>query len=127
MKNIKGAGKEVLILERDRDLYSTYELISETEEGIDFRILYAQTVEEACTLIEQHPDLFAVSVGSKIPGNLDFVRKLRKARPSFPIIAASVMSELRKELVEAGCNYEVREKVLSLLGEFKKIQRGLNS
>ncbi|MFH1162070.1 MAG: hypothetical protein V1696_02245 [Candidatus Jorgensenbacteria bacterium] len=111
--------RKVLIVERIDAYRSIYEK-QFAEAG--FEVLFANTAEEGIRLFRENSDIVVASVGSRIPGNLELVKEMRAARPTLPIIATSLIPELRAELKQAGCNEEVSDKT-SLLSAVAEIIR----
>ncbi|MDP3975148.1 MAG: hypothetical protein Q8P88_02605 [Candidatus Jorgensenbacteria bacterium] len=104
---------KVLIIEREE----SYRAIFEAQlRDLGFEVLFGITADEGRRLFHEHSaSLFAVSVGSKIEGNLELVREMRAIHPHpFPIIATSAIPEFREALKKAGCNREVNDKTLLL-------------
>jgi len=109
--------KKVLIVEK----IDAYRPIYEKQFAVaGFEVLFASTAEDGSLLFRENPDIVAASVGSRIPGNLELVEEMRAARPTLPIIATSLIPELRAKLKQAGCNEEVSDKT-SLLSAVAKI------
>lgn len=100
---------KVLVVERE-PLYETVYREPLTELG--FELLFATSAKQGRELFHKHLDIFAVSVGARIPDNGPLIQEMRASRPSLPILATSMVPEYREELKNWGCNreYEITDK-----------------
>lgn len=110
----------VLVVERDEQLRRVMGRRIEKE---GFGAILTGTTDEALQLFEKHHVvLLAASVGTRLWGSLtsvELVRKMRELDPAIPLIAFSA-TNLRDELVEAGCNHKLDNK-LQLTVKLKEI------
>jgi CheY-like chemotaxis protein len=116
---VEGTIKKVLIVE-DNPTYSHM-----IRRNLEDKVLIAQafTTKEAEAIFQRNPDLAVILMDACVPGdNPNTMWLVKKMRETFtgPIIAISSVSDYRKKLMEAGCNYEAMknqaaQKVLELI------------
>ena len=80
------------------------------------QLLDAYTPEQGENLYYQHPDVKIIAIDACVPGNkpttLPLVQRLRQHFTG-PMIAMASLAEHRRELVRAGCNFQIEKERLS--------------
>lgn len=112
---------KVLIIEDDEDCQENYNYWF-TKNGV--LPISAFSISEAKEQFAAHSDIAAIVVDACVPGNEPNTAPLvRKFRETFsgPMIAVSSKGEFRRQLMEAGCNYEslkedLHNKLFEVLG-----------
>ena len=113
--------KKVLVVE-DNEMWRTV-----VKRGLNnkVQILFADTITKAEKIFEENSDIDLVIMDACVPGDIPNTQPLvRKIRQTFegPMIAMSSMPPYRKQILVAGCDYEVEKKedagkkALELLG-----------
>jgi len=113
--------KKVLVVEDSE----TWSKIIKRGLGDKVLVLFALDMVKGAKIFRENPDIALVIMDACVPGDEPntqiLVREIRKTF-SGPMIAMSSMPMYRKELLRAGCDYEVEEKeqaakkALELLG-----------
>lgn len=96
---------KVLFVDDDRSYHNQWKV--ELEE--DIIMLSAFSIDDAERLFVKNPDIVAIVMDACVPGHsITTLPLTQKFRSSFsgPMIASSGSPELRKQLMEAGCDHE---------------------
>ncbi|NBC82139.1 MAG: response regulator [Bacteroidetes bacterium] len=113
LKDKDFSSKRILVVEDD---YTSFFFLEELLEQIKATLVHATDGTEACKICENEQiDLVLMDIQMPMMDGYEATRKIRKFRPSLPIIAqtANALHSDKVKSIEAGCNDYIAKPIIA--------------
>jgi CheY-like chemotaxis protein len=107
----------ILLIEDYKDAIMIYKYLIQNALGEDATVLVATTLHDAENTFQKEKECLSVVImdgclgGGHALETLPLIRMIKESSPSLPIIAASNQKEYRKQMMNAGCHFNLADRL----------------